>query len=476
MFEMVASAAALFLLGGAASAQYRTDVTPEDLAAAETAAQEDTLISYFRTDSTLVLTLDDALEIAMSNNVSIRIADKEVERTGYAKKGTYAALFPTISGTGSYQRTLIKNDIRAMMGDSELTRAMGSKTKIGNTNTFSLGATAAVPIVNAQLWESVKISGLGVEAAVEKARASRLDMITQVKQAYFAVLLSKEAFRVYKDVYENAVANFEKIEKKHQAQKASEMEYLRAKTTVSNAIPGVFNAESTVILALWQLKAVLGIDLDSDIDTDGALNDYAEQLFSERPEGLSLTGNSTLRQMDIQIEQLRRNIRLQAFAYIPTVAVTVGLTYSSVANDPIESLNWFPYSYAGLSLSIPIFSGHKHVWDRKSARNQYEQLTIQRDDTERQMRIAAQNFLITMDTQMKNYYSTADAVETARKSYEIVAKSYELGRATLTDLNDAQLAMTQSMLSQSQAIYNYIVAKCQFEQMLGNDILESEEE
>ena len=110
-----------------------------------------------------------------------------------------------------------------------------------------------MPIVNAQLWTSIKLTALDVELAVEKARSSRLEMVTQVKNAYFSVLLAKEAFSVYKEVYENAIANFEQIDKKYKAQKASEMEYLRAKTNVSNAIPNVYNAESSIILALWQL-------------------------------------------------------------------------------------------------------------------------------------------------------------------------------------------------------------------------------
>ena len=57
---------------------------------------------------TVYLTLDQALQTALSENASVRIADLEIERTGYARKGTYAALFPQIDGSGSYQRTIKK--------------------------------------------------------------------------------------------------------------------------------------------------------------------------------------------------------------------------------------------------------------------------------------------------------------------------------------------------------------------------------
>ena len=72
---------------------------------------------------------------------------------------------------------------------------------------------------------------------------------------------------------------------------------------------------------------------------------------------------------------------------------------------------------------------------------------------------------------MKTYYSAEEAVALAQKSYDVVSKSYEVGRATILDLNDAQLALTQARLGQSQAIYNFVIAKAQLEQTLGADFV-----
>ena len=446
-----------------AFAQYRSDVDAESapVVQADSAAP-------------VAITLDQALEIALSENVSVKIADKEIQRTEYAKKGTYAALYPSVDATGSYQRTLIKNDIRAMMGDSEMTGMM-KDTKIGNSNSFSVGATAAMPVVNAQLWASLKVSGLGVEAAVEKARSSRLEMVTQVKQAYYAVLLAKEAFNVYKDVYENAVTNFEKVESKYKAQKASEMEYLRAKTTVSNAIPNLFNAESSIVLALWQLKAVMGIDLDTDIDTVGDIDDYAEHMFYDihQNDSISLANNSTMRQLAIQAEELANTIKVQKYANIPTLSAVFNFSVNAMTNDfNFSQYKWTPYSYVGLSLSIPIFAGGKRANNIRQAKNQYEQLQLRTTDTERQLKIAIRQSLNTMETNMKSYYAAQDAVVSAQKAYDIAEKSYQVGRSTLIELNDAQLALTQARLAQSQAVYNFVVAKAQLEQTLGQDFTE----
>ena len=502
----VISSAVLFL-SASVNAQQRTKKGEE---APKTEAQL-LLEKADSADAPLVITLDQALQIALSENVSVKVADKEIERTQYAKKGTYASLFPQIDISGAYQRTIKKQvmymdfDMSSLGGvpgegtgsgtsAGEGTGAGGSNTQtpeggeanagspslangmeVGRWNTWSAGVSAAMPIVNAQLWESIKVSGKSVELAVEKARASRLDMVSQVKNAYFATLLAKEAFDVYKQVYENAVSNYEEAQKKFNAQKASELELARAKTTVANAIPNVYSAESNVILSLWQLKAVMGVDLDLNIDVDGALEDYSTQMMRDINEidSLSLSNNTTMRQLAIQAEQLASSIRVQKFANIPTLSLGFNFSLNAMTNDfNFSQYRWTPYSYVGLSLSIPVFAGGKRYQAIRQAKNQYEQVQLQTTNTERQLKIAIRQSLNTMETNMKTYYSAIEAVNMAQKAYDIAEKSYQVGRSTLIELNDAQLALTQAKLAQSQAIYSFVIAKAQLENTLGQDFIE----
>ena len=318
-------------------------------------------------------------------------------------------------------------------------------------------------------------SGQDVELAVEKARSSRLETVTQVKQAFYGVLLAKEAFNVYKEVYENALENFQQTEKKYNADKASELDYQRAKSTVQNAIPNVYDADNAVALGLWQLKAVMGIDLDENIDVAGSLMDYADvmPLTVYADDELSLENNSSLRQLGIQAEELANNIKIQQYASLPSLALSFSYSLNAMTNDfKFSEYNWSPYSAVGLSLSIPIFAGGKRANAVRQARNQYEQLGLQSENAERQLKIAIRQYLNQMETSMKNFSSAESGVETARKAYDIASKSYNLGRSTITELNNAQLALTQAQLAQSQAVYSFMTAKASLEQTLGKDFNE----
>lgn len=448
-----------------------------------------------------VITLDDALKIALSENASVRVADKEIERTGYAKKGTYASLFPQIDLTGAFQRTIKKQvmymdmDMSDFMGGgsssgdgSESGSEAGSDAgtsaapsgggiEVGRWNTWNGGVTASMPLINAQLWKSLKISGQNVELAVEKARSSRLEAVTQVKQAFYAVLLAKEALVVYKDVYDNAVKNFEQTQMRYNAQRASELDYTRAKSTVASAIPNVYNAESSVILALWQLKSVMGVSLDQDIDVAGSLDDFSADMESDvfGADALTLDYNTTMRQLAIQADQLAETVRMQKYAYIPTLALAFSYSMNAMTNDfKFSSYKWTPYSYVGLSLNIPIFSGGKRYNDVRQAKVQASELAIQVNDTERQLKIAIRQYLNTMETKVKSLVAAREAEETAQKAYDIATQSYNVGRSTITELNDAQLALTQAKLGVSQSIYDYVVAKSGLEQILGHDFIDED--
>lgn len=448
------------------------------------AAQAAGLTAQESESKTLVLTLEDAIRTALSENASVQVADLEIRRTGYARRGTYASLFPQIDGSGAYQRT-IKKQVMYMdfdmpglgAGDSGAAESAAAPSRadgfeVGRWNTWSAGISASMPLINAQLWKSLSISDQDVELAVEKARSSRLETVTQVKKAFYSVLLAKEAHEVYKSVYENAVENLELTQKKYNAQRASELDLTRAKTAVANAVPNMYDSANSVDLGLWQLKAVMGVELDTDIDVAGELTDYSGELFEAFEAVDDLSGNSTLRQLGIQAGQLANTIRLQQYANIPSLAMAFSYSLNAMTNDfKFSEYKWSPYSYIGFSLNIPIFAGGKRSSAVRQARVQARELDIQRTNTERQLQIAVRQYLGTMDTATKSYSSASSAVETASKAYAIARQSYDVGRSTLTDLNDAQLALTQSRLGVCQAIYSFLSAKSDLEGVIGADFI-----
>ncbi len=406
----------------------------------------------------LMLTLEDALRIALEENPTVQIADQTVEAKKYAKRGTYAALWPEISASATYQRYIKKQRLHFS----------GQTIEVGTANNYSAGIQAALPVVNAQLWKSLKLSAMDVELAVEQARGSRVDMVEQVSKAFYQVLLAKDSYNVYKRVYDNAVENHKIVEKRYSVGQVSEYDFITSQVSVANAEPNVFNAQNSIVVALWQLKALLGLDLDKDIDCAGSLADFEALMNAHIDMNLNLDNNTTMRQLDIQERMLEKSVEMVKSTNLPTLALSINYNITSMSeNFKFSEYQWNPYSVAILSLNVPIFSGGKRRAELAQAKINLQNIQLQRENAERQLHTAMMQYSTTMETNLKQYHASSQTISQAKRGYDIAVKRYEVGGGTLVDIDNSQLAYTQAELSRSTAIYNYLVNQVSLEKVKG---------
>lgn len=403
------------------------------------------------------LTLDDALKIALSENPTIKIADQEITKSEYAKKGTYAALYPTVDASGAYNKT-IKKQTMSMNG---------TQLAIGTTNTWSAGVAASMPLVSAALWKSLKLSAMDVELSIEQASSSKIDLVEQVSNAFYGILLANDSYILFKDVYDNAVENYNNVKQKYDVGTTSEYELITADVAVKNAEPDVYDAQNAIDLGEWQLKALLGMDLDSDIECSGSLADYTNFIQPNR-NTLNVDGNSALKQMEIQSRQLSKALEITRAANLPTLALAFSYSYSAMDDNFGASLSdWTPYSYVALSLNIPIFAGGKRRSDISQAKIAISQFELQKENTERTLNLALSQAINNINTNIKQYAAAASNVEQAQKGYNIATRRYETGQGTQLEVNSSQLALTQARLYLNQAVYNYMISQASLDSITG---------
>lgn len=464
-------------------------------------------------DTPLVLSLEKALEIAMSENPTVKVADQEIEKKKYAKKGAYAALFPQVNFGADYSRTLKKQvmymdnafNVEDMLSpitapiiagadqtiadivpgyvpgtlkeniDANMPEPTASNSNegisVGRDNNWSLGFNAGMPIINPALWKSLSISGLDVELAIEQARSSKIDMTNQVKKAFYSVMLANDSYRVFKESYNNAMENYLDIQKKYDQGLVAEYDLIRADVAVKNIEPNMLQAENAVTLAQWQLKALLAIDLETVIECEGILTDYKSELFGDYLAlDTSLVENTNLKQLDIQSGQLTSTLKMQKFDYLPTLSVSALYNWTAMNNDfKFKNYQWNPYSMVGVSLSVPIFSGGSRMQKINQTKVSITQMGLQRDNLQRNLQLAVKQYMDNMTTCIKRFNAAQKGVEQAERGYTIAQKRYDTGAGTLLEMNDAELAMTQAKLNFNQAIYDYMIAKSDLEKTLGKN-------
>lgn len=423
-------------------------------------------------DSILNLDLRQALEIALSESPIVKIADSEIQKQEYAKKGVLANLMPQLDFSFNYNRTIKKQVMYLGSMGGEQTDGPKKGIPVGLNNSWSTGFQANLPIISAPLWKQLSISADEVELAIEKSRSSKLTLTKNVKQAFYSVLLAEDSYSVFKETYDNAVDNYNDIKQKFDQGLVSEYDLIRADVSVKNIEPNMYDAQNSIILSKWRLKALIGIDLDMNINCVGALKEYEDKLYAEymSVDTTMLAGNSTLRQLDVQSRQLKKSNQMAKAAYYPSL--NLGLSYRwNAMNDDFKFKNytWDPYSVLSVSLNIPIFSGGKRYSSVKQSKVQMQQLELSRIDTERGLMVTVRQSMDKMKTSIKQFSAASEGEKQARKGYDIAVKRYDTGAGTILEINDSRLALTQSQLNKSQAVYGFLVAQADLDETLGND-------
>jgi outer membrane protein TolC len=152
------------------------------------------------------------------------------------------------------------------------------------------------------------------------------------------------------------------------------------------------------------------------------------------------------------------------------LSINAAYLYTALGNDGkfFQAKAWNPYSYAGLQLNIPIFAGNQRRAATRQANLNLSNLQLQRENAERQLRVAVVQSLNSMQTNVKKFSAAAATVGQAKRGYEIAVKRYEVGRGTLVDVDNSQLALTQAELGRNSAVYNFLVSKVALDKILGN--------
>ena len=147
----------------------------------------------------------------------------------------------------------------------------------------------------------------------EKARSSRLDLINQVTKAYYQLMLTQDSHEVLKRSYALAEENYNVVKSRFDQGLVSEYDKISAEVQMRNVKPSVVSAENGVRLSKIQLKVLMGITENIDVVVTEKLNSYENMVFANQlgNDNFGLENNSTMRQLELNDQLLKKNISLQ---------------------------------------------------------------------------------------------------------------------------------------------------------------------
>ena len=421
---------------------------------------------------TLRVNLETALEVALSDNPMILIAGEEIKRVDYAKKEAWYGLIPTVSGTGQISKYAVpaKMSMMGIMMDNPA-NYMGSGT-----------LTLSLPLIVPALWKSIQLTELQMQMAMEQARASKITLRNEVVKAYYQILLAQDSYHTLQEGYGLAKQNYEEAKLRFDLDLAAEYDYISAEVQMQNLIPTISQVENGIAQAKLFLKVLMGLDLAIPINVEGKLTDFENRITGLiNAQQASLNNNTDLIQLDIQGLQLQKQLQLLRTQRMPMLAGFGRYGYTLSATKDIQiNFGGLPMQIearrdfytdgliVGLQLNVPIFSGFTNTLREKSLGVAAKTLQLQRGYVEDNLNLQVIAAIDNMTKALEQMDASKKGIQLAEKGYSISQERYNNGMGTMLEMRSSSQALTQAKLAYNQAIADYLMAKADYEKVVGN--------
>jgi outer membrane protein TolC len=344
--------------------------------------------------------------------------------------------------------------------------------RTGVVNTFIpvLGVTQT--LFNPALLYATRSAPFYVREAQQITDSTKIEIVAGVSKTFYGLLLTLEQIGVLKEDTARLAKNVSDAYHQYIGGIVDETDYDLALISLNNSKFQLRQATENVAPQYALLKQVMGYPPRSQFnviyDTLQMMNDIAfdttQQLqFEQRIEYKFLRT-----QKDIQLA----NINYYRNAWLPTVGAFFNYDYE-FQNNNFGNLfsKAYPYSYMGLSLSLPVFTGFNRTNNIKRSRLQADLLDWSEVTLRSQIWTEYTSALAGYKSNLYNLGISKDNVNLARKTYDIVALQYQQGVVPYLNVITAESNLITSEISYRNALFQVLSSKIDLERSMGSIVV-----
>jgi len=429
------------------------------------------LLSFPQENTVMELTLDKAISLALDQNRDIKVAELEVEKSHKKVKESFGNLLPSFDASGQYTRN-IKKPVIFLPPGTPFGPPGGGPTvmEIGYDNSYNGTISASLPIFMKQIYSGLKLSKQNLKLSKESYRESKINTISNVKKAYYGVLLTRELRDFMRMSLKDAEDNLENVRKMHKQGLVADYDLLKAEVQIENLKPNVMQAEDNYKLAIDGLKIAIGLNSDVEIKVLGQLKYNENAQIPTLDEALTelLAHNTTLRKLYFQTELTKTSIELAKAEFYPSLVAFGNYQYQTQADDfKFSDYYWVKTAMVGLQLQIPLFHGLSRVAKVQQAELSHRQVMEQQSAVTEAIKTQLHSVLYKMAQAKKRIEVQKKSIEQAQLGYRIAQSRYKNGLGTQLEVNDAEVALTQARFNYAKAVYDFLVATVDYKQLVG---------
>ncbi|MDO3426529.1 MULTISPECIES: TolC family protein [Chryseobacterium] len=398
------------------------------------------------------VSLQEAIKQALQNKAEAKKAALQIKKAEYKIDEAKAGALPQISATAGLTYNPIIQESLLEFGGEKIRAQFGQPWN----STASVQLQQA--IFDQRVFTGLKAAKSTREFYVLNAQLTNEQIIENVASAYYQVFVQEENLKTVEASYANTEKVRNVIKSLVDNGLAKSIDLDRTNVQLTNIGSNKQTLINSVQLAKNALKFYMGVPIESDIELE-------EKTIEPKPELVS--GNLNLDNRT-EIKVLNKNRELLVFnkkateAYLyPTVSLVANYGWGAngakfpLTNGLKNGVLWSDYSAIGLNVNIPIFTGGATKAKINQAEIDIQDLDLDIQNTQLSLNLDYKNAITNIENALINIESMKDNVGLAERVQKNTQSNYQYGLATLTEVLDAENALTQAKQNYANALLDY---------------------
>ena len=408
-------------------------------------------------DQPLVLTLDEAVQMALERNYDLRIANSRAQEAEAAYGEAAASDRLQLSFEGAYLRL---GPVASMILPPEMG---GGAIEIGTDETWNYGVSAYKSLYSAGRNQALRVlARLGASSAELNGVAARRQIALGTTELFYGIVQAQGLLRVTEQDEQRATEQLQVATARVKAGAAPQFDQLRAEVEVANTHQSVIAARTALESARNQLKNLLAIDVARPIEIEAPAEPVLLTADRYACRELASQMREEINTAEQQVAMAQQNVRLAQAAR--------GVNLGAIASYTKQEASGFSADYSwtlGVQASKPLLDGGNSRSQQRQAEEQVKQARLLVQQITELVALDVWQAALALEEAQAKLASTEKTSELAEEGLRLAELRYEAGVGTTLEVTDARTALLAAETNHVNAIYSHQIATARLVRAVG---------
>lgn len=413
-----------------------------------------------------ILSLEECIKIGIENNLALQTKRNEIRKGQYALSENRARLLPVINGFAGFTDN-IKPPVSVTDGSSYGVPYNVTKTLPYSANA---GIQLQLPLYNQTLYTSMDVARIMDQLNRQGYEKAREELMMEISKLYYLGQTTNEQLEILK----NNIGRLEELKNITEAfydnGMAMDIDVKRVRINLDNMKVQYDNAQAMLVQQMNLLKYMMDYPMEK--------NFALERVQAEKLSHTELTGLSEnlyeIQMLESQKTLAEKQRKLIRNGYIPSLSLSGNLSTSAFTDkarywfQDNPSSKWYTSYGVGVSLRVPIFDGLEKRNKVRKAEMDIENARLNLENTRKNLQTKYLNATNDLMNSERNFFKQKDNYLLAEDVYAVTIDRYKEGIASMTEVLQDEMRMSEAQNNYITAHYNYQLNNLVLLKLTGN--------